>query len=157
MFEQELKRIRQGIETAFVDKTISSQLTYRPQLVMNNRESNDKVIATLQRELLHCDFFQFSVAFITESGIEGLLGTFKELEKRNIPGRILTTDYLSFTEPKALYKLASLSNIEIKMFETQGSHEGFHTKGYMFREGDIYKIVVGSANLTQSALSVNKE
>lgn len=57
MFEQELKRIRQGIETAFVDKTISSQLTYRPQLVMNNRESNDKVIATLQRELLHCDFF----------------------------------------------------------------------------------------------------
>lgn len=157
MFEQELKRIRQGIETAFVDKTISSQLTYRPQLVMNNRESNDKVIATLQRELLHCDFFQFSVAFITESGIEGLLGTFKELEKRNIQGRILTTDYLSFTEPKALYKLASLSNIEIKLFETQGSHEGFHTKGYMFREGDIYKIIVGSANLTQSALSVNKE
>lgn len=157
MFEQELKRIRQGIETAFVDKTISSQLTYRPQLVMNNRESNDKVIATLQRELLHCDFFQFSVAFITESGIEGLLGTFKELEKRNIQGRILTTDYLSFTEPKALYKLASLSNIEIKLFETQGSHEGFHTKGYMFREGDIYKIIVGSANLTQSALSINKE
>ena len=35
--------------------------------------------------------------------------------------------------------------------------EGFHTKGYMFKNNDIYKIIIGSSNMTQKALSVNRE
>ena len=38
-------------------------------------------------------------------GITPLLQTLKELEKRQIPGKILTTNYLNFSEPRALKKL----------------------------------------------------
>ena len=43
------------------------------------------------------------------------------------------------------------------MYCVGGNNAGFHTKGYMFREGEIYKIIVGSSNMTMKALSVNKE
>ena len=57
----------------------------------------------------------------------------KELEKKNIPGEILTTNYLSFSEPKALEKLNGLSNITLKMYDVQEAGEGFHTKGYILK------------------------
>ena len=37
------------------------------------------------------------------------------------------------------------------------SKENFHTKGYIFRYKDHYKLIVGSSNLTQTALTKNKE
>ena len=43
------------------------------------------------------------------------------------------------------------------MFKTGQSSEGFHTKGYIFKKDEIYDIIVGSSNLTQSAITVNKE
>lgn len=52
------------------------------------------------------------------SGITPLLQTLKELEKRGIPGRILTTDYLTFSDPKALRKLEEFSNLHVKMYVT---------------------------------------
>mgnify|MGYP002144755817 CR=1 FL=1 len=53
--------------------------------------------------------------------------------------------------------MAQLSNLEIRMYRTHGNSKGFHTKGYIFDEAGTYKIIVGSANLTQSALSINQE
>lgn len=108
MFEEQIERIRKGIETAFISKHEVSDIMYQPQLVLNNPTEKSKVIATLQRELYRCDSFKFSVAFITDSGIEGLLGTLKDLEQKGIKGQILTSDYLCFTEPKALAKIAQL-------------------------------------------------
>lgn len=67
---------------------------------------------------MHCDEFQISVAFITEGGITPLLQTLKELETKGVKGQILTTDYLCFSEPKALRKLNDLSNVEVKMYVT---------------------------------------
>ena len=83
--------------------------------------------------------------------------TLKELERRGIPGKILTTDYLAFNDPAALDKLHSLKNIELKMFVTHGDKDGFHTKGYIFRKEEIYRIIIGSANMTAGALKVNRE
>lgn len=158
MFEEQIERIRKGIETAFISKHEVSDIMYQPQLVLNNPTEKSKVIATLQRELYRCDSFKFSVAFITDSGIEGLLGTLKDLEQKGIKGQILTSDYLCFTEPKALAKIAQLSNIKLKIYRTQSQGaDGFHTKGYIFSDEEVYHIIIGSANLTQYALSVNKE
>lgn len=56
-----------------------------------------------------CEEFSISVAFITMGGITPLLQTLEELERRNIPGRIMTTDYLTFSEPRALEKLSALT------------------------------------------------
>lgn len=49
----------------------------------------------IEDELLMCDQFQISVAFITLGGIEPLLQTLKELEKKHISGEILKTNYRS--------------------------------------------------------------
>lgn len=147
----------QGFETSFIDRNVSSNLAYKPQFLSNNYKEGRKVLASIEEELLACDKFCISVAFITMSGIIPLLQTLKELELRRIPGKILTTDYLNFSEPRAINKLAELKNIELKMYRSAESEEGFHTKGYIFKKDEIYRIIVGSSNMTLKALTKNKE
>lgn len=152
-----LDEIRNGFETAYIDGSVASNELFRPQFVSNNYREGKKVISSIEDELLLCDEFKISVAFITMSGITPLLQTLKELEKRGIPGKILTTNYLNFSEPKALEKLNSLSNLSIRMFDAEASGEGFHTKGYIFRKSEVYRIIIGSSNMTGGALSHNYE
>lgn len=149
--------LQQGLTTAFIDSTVSSNLAYKPQFVSNNYKEGRKVLSSIEDELLACDEFSISVAFITMSGITPLLQTLKDLERKGIPGRILTTDYLNFSEPRALKKLAELTNISLKMYATTEAHEGFHTKGYIFKKEEIYRIIIGSSNMTLNALTKNRE
>ncbi|MGC6175355.1 DUF3427 domain-containing protein [Lacrimispora sp. 38-1] len=157
MTKEKLTEIRNGFETAYVDETFSSNLAYRPQFISNNYKEGKKVISTIENELLLCDQFQISVAFITMSGITPLLQTLRELEKKNIPGEILTTNYLNFSEPAALEKLNRLKNITLKMFDVETAKAGFHTKGYIFKKEEIYRIIIGSTNITSAALTSNRE
>ena len=76
--------LRAGFETAYIDGSVASFLAYRPQFVSNNYKEGKKVLSSIEDELLKCDQFQISVAFITMSGITPLLQTLKELEKKNI-------------------------------------------------------------------------
>lgn len=152
-----LNQLKSGLDTAFVDYTHNSSLAYRPEFISNDYQNGKKVLSSLEYELLHCDAFSISVAFIKMSGIAPLLQVFKQLESRGIPGRILTTDYLTFSEPEAFDKLNSLKNISLKIYKTEGEKDGFHTKGYIFKDGKIYRIIVGSSNLTASAITVNQE
>ena len=142
-----------GARTAFINEEFSSSADFRPKLLYNNK--NTKVINSIRDELKSCDEFIISSAFITYSGIVPILEEFKQLEEKGIKGKILTTDYLYFTEPKALRKLNEFENLEIKLYSQE--KEGFHTKGYIFKKDDIYRGIVGSSNLTMNALSVNKE
>ncbi len=157
MTKEKLDEIRNGFETAYVDGTFYSNLAYTPQFVSNNYKEGKKVISTIENELLECDEFQISVAFITMNGITPLLQTLRELEKKNIHGEILTTNYLNFTEPNALDKLNGFKNITIKMFDVEAADEGFHTKGYIFKKEEIYRIIIGSSNITSKALTINHE
>ena len=151
------KEIERGLISAFVNSNVESNYEFKPQFLTNDYKKGIKVLTTIEEELNRCDSFSISVAFITMSGIAGLLQTLKELEEKNIYGRILTTDYLMFSEPKALDKLSSFKNIELKMYRTKHSQDGFHTKGYIFREEEVYKIIIGSSNFTANALTRNKE
>ena len=144
-----------GYHKAFIDSSIEADDTYAPQFIANS--NGKKVLTVIENELKGCDDLFISVAFITMGGIAPLLGTLKDLEKRGRKGRILTTDYLMFSDPKALDKLNSLSNLDIKVFKTAEQNTGFHTKGYMFHNNGDLRIIVGSSNLTQSALSTNHE
>lgn len=157
MDQEKIIQLKQGLTTAFINQNNSSNLAYKPQFVSNNYKEGRKVISSIEDELLSCEEFAISVAFITMGGITPLLQTLRELEQRNIPGKVLTTDYLTFSDPKALRILNNFKNIELKMFVTQNENEGFHTKGYIFKKEEMYRIIVGSSNMTLSALTTNRE
>ena len=157
MLGMNYQNIQSGLSTAFLDKNISSNVLYRPQFISNDYKNGRKVLSAIEDELLHCDSFLISVAFITMGGITPLLQTLRTLEDKGIKGKILTTDYLAFSDPKALDKLATFSNIELKMYLVPDSKNGFHTKGYIFQSNEIYKILIGSSNMTNTALTTNRE
>lgn len=149
------RKLVDGYHKAFIDSARESDPTFSPSLLSNSR--GRKVLTAIEKEMKGCDDLFISVAFITMGGIAPLLGTLKDLEKQGTHGRILTTDYLMFSEPRALDKLASLNNLDIRVFKTGENNVGFHTKGYMFHNGDNLRIIVGSSNLTQDALTRNHE
>ena len=152
------------LEAGFIDYQKKQDQKYLPRLLSNSDSRRTKVLDTLIYELEKCDDFFFSVAFITNTGIAVLNDTLLRLKLRNIRGKILASQYQNFTEPRALRKLLrDFPNIELKII-TQDYN--FHAKGYMFHRvsqntgassDDDYTMIVGSSNLTQSALTVNRE
>lgn len=152
-----ISEINNGLQTAFLNRNTDSNLAYRPQFITNDHKRGIKVLTHIENQLMHCDEFSISVAFISRSGFVELSETLKELERRGIKGRILTTDYLHFSDPYALDRLAELKNVELKMYHVDDDGVGFHTKGYLFRKSGIYRIIIGSSNMTQTALSTNME
>ena len=147
------EEIIKSSETGLVNSIIDSNLALVPKLIINDYTKGEKVLTEIINGLNKCKEFFISVAFITYSGLLPLLETLEKLNKNGIKGKILTTNYLNFSEPKALKKLLSFSNIQVKMY----SKENFHTKGYIFKNKNHYKVIVGSSNLTQTALTKNKE
>jgi len=147
------EELLRSAEKGIIDNSIEGNLALMPKLLVNDYKQGNKILSNIISELESCREFMISVAFITTSGITPLLQTLKELEDKGVKGQILTTDYLNFSEPKALKRLLEFSNLEIKLYDK----ESFHTKGYIFKHSDCYKIIVGSSNLTQTALTKNKE
>ena len=144
---------KKSIHTGFVDKNIESEIVYRPQLLTNKIIPKEKVLSTLLQEFDTCNEFLISVAFVTTSGVAVLLNSLLSLEKRNIKGKVLVSQYLNFTQPEALKKLLLFKNIELKISTLDSSH----SKGYIFKKDEYCNLIVGSSNLTSSALTVNKE
>ena len=152
-----IKELQSGLSAAYINGSVAVNLAYKPAFVSNNPEEGKKVISSVEDELLRCDEFQISVAFITMGGVTPLLQTLKELEEKGVKVQILTTNYLNFSEPRALEKLNGLKNITLKMYDVEAAGNGFHTKGYIFKKEEIYRIIIGSSNMTSAALTVNKE
>lgn len=128
---------------------------YSNTFIYNDTNKKTKVLTTLKNELETCEEFYFSVAFISMTGIVPLLKILKDLENNNIKGKIITTNYLMFSDPKAIRKLSEFKNIEIKMY--MANQNGFHTKGYLFKNKNKTNIILGSSNLTGNALCKNEE
>lgn len=124
------------------------------ELIINSKHNN--LLNELKKSLKECKSFYFSVAFINYSGLQLLLDTLKEVEEKKVKGKIITTTYLNFTEPKALERMQEFENIDMKIFIADNK-VGFHTKVYIFENENDYKIIIGSSNLTQSALKSNVE
>jgi superfamily II DNA or RNA helicase/HKD family nuclease/SOS-response transcriptional repressor LexA len=139
--------------TGFIDKSLDSDALYQPELLVNRKIPRKKVLTTIIKELESCESFFISVAFVTTSGVAALINTFKKLEGKSVKGKILVSQYLNFTQPEALKRLLQFQNIELKIITKENSH----SKGYIFKHSEYYNLVIGSSNLTSSALSTNKE
>lgn len=132
---------------------MKTQHGFQPRLIYNNYKEHIKVSHELELLFKSCDSFELSIAFIADSGLAALKECFDYLRDHHIPGKIITSTYLGFNAPSMFKKLLKYNNIEIKIFEGKG----FHPKGYIFHKDNQTDIMIGSSNLTQSALAENQE
>lgn len=124
---------------------------FTPRLVLN--ESGRTVEHAIVEELKRCRGFTFSVAFITPGAIAQIK---QHLVEFGGSGRIITSDFLGFNQPRAfaeLLNLQKLAGIEVR----RHTAEGFHPKGYVFDRHHTITAMIGSSNLTNRALSQNHE
>ena len=142
-----------SLNRGFIGEDLNSIEELSPKIVVNNKTSGTKVLTTIKNSLNKCDEFWFSTAFITTSGVSTLINIFQELEDKGVNGKILTSQYLNFTQPEALRKLLRFKNLDLRIV-TKGN---FHSKGYLFKKDEFFDFIVGSSNLTAQALTVNKE
>lgn len=144
-----------SVRTSIIDFNEVSDHNYQIDLINNEKT---KFLSFLEKEFKTCKSFMISVAFITTGGLSLIKGILNELEEKGVRGKIVTGDYLYFTDPKAIKELNKFSNLDIRI----NNDQDLHTKGYMFEHIDednetFWNIIVGSSNLTQNALTSNKE
>lgn len=145
----------ESLINGFIDSDHKCDPVLLPRLLVNDNEKGEKIITSIVNELLYCDEFLFSVAFLTVSGVQVLLSTLIKAEEKGIKGTIIVSQYQNFTEPKALRKLKLFKNIQLRIVTEDKSK--MHAKGYIFKKGKDCNIIVGSSNLTQNALCANTE
>lgn len=84
-----INELKNGLSAAYINGSLAANLVYKPAFISNNPEEGKKVISSVEDELLRCEEFQISVAFITLGGVTPLLQTLKELEKKALRDRSL--------------------------------------------------------------------
>jgi superfamily II DNA or RNA helicase/diadenosine tetraphosphate (Ap4A) HIT family hydrolase/HKD family nuclease len=109
------------------------------------------------------DRLDVAVAFALPSGVEVVAPALADGLERGLKVRLLTSDYLDVTDPRALAQLLDLAaafphQLHLKVAETARAR-GFHAKAYLFScsRGDRAACMVGSSNLTRAALETNVE
>lgn len=151
LLDQILKKIEGSLYRGFIDKNKPVSSQFKPKLLTN--KSHDNVLTALLQEMKTCKSFTFSVAFITEGGLATIKTMLLDLKAKGIKGRILTSTFLNFNNPKMFSELLKLENVEVRLTDVKG----FHSKGYIFEHDQHYSLIVGSSNLTDSALKSNFE
>ncbi|GAB3802251.1 DUF3427 domain-containing protein [Virgibacillus kimchii] len=148
-----LSKLEDSLHKGFIDRNFGKTDTYKPRLLINNTKENEDVLTSLVEELDNCKSFIFSVAFITESGLATLKSHLLDLKFKGIQGKILTSTFLNFNQPKVFKELMKITNVEVRLTDLKG----FHSKGYIFEHDKYSSLIVGSSNLTAQALKVNYE
>lgn len=142
---------RKDVEFGFVGSEAEGPRRHNPDLVVN--QHGETVEHTLLEELQRCDRFTFSVAFVSAGAIAQLKQHLLEFDGE---GRIITSDFLGFNDPRAfaeLMKLGEHTGIDVRCHTSRA----FHPKGYIFEHEQSVTAMIGSSNLTSSALSRNYE
>lgn len=127
---------------------------YSPELVLNNRKMGSTVLRTIREQLRQSRSFFFSVAFVTPGALAMLKQDLLDFEGN---GRIVTSNYLNFNAPNTFEDLLHLKDIGIDVEVGLHNSRAFHPKGYVFQHDKSVTALVGSANLTESALTRNHE
>lgn len=138
------------VQFGYLHSAVASPRTRHPQVVLNS--PHEPVLKVLREELIAAREFLFSVAFVTPRAIALLKQEFIDFSG---VGRIITSDYLAFNSPAAFRELLSLDKVGIEV-RLHGA-KAFHPKGYVFVHEGHVTTMVGSSNLTETALVTNHE
>ncbi|MCY0864225.1 MAG: DEAD/DEAH box helicase family protein [Sulfobacillus sp.] len=96
------------------------------------------------------------LAFIRSSGVDEIFPALSAAVQAGADIKILTGDYLWITEPEALDRLLTLGpQVEIRLWHTDG--QAFHPKAFLFESETTLHVIIGSSNLSRSAVTTGVE
>ncbi len=144
--------LEQSLKKAFINRDLAGS-KYDPKIIINQPEKKEYFLNILQDEIDSCEEFFFSIAFVTQGGLNALKTHLSDLHQKGIKGKLLTSTYLNFNHPDVFESLLNIPNLEVRISEKAG----FHAKGYLFSQKDYQSFIIGSSNLTMNALKVNYE
>ena len=151
---ESITKLEKSLQKGFLDGSCQADEWLVPDILINDSVSGVKVLHTLTNKLDSCEEFLFSTAFMTTSGVSSIFNVLDKLRSKGVTGKILTSKYLNFTQPEALKRIIeNFPNIDLRIQETGN----LHAKAYIFKNENLYDVIVGSSNLTSDALSVNNE
>lgn len=78
------KHLINSLTTSFLDKNNICDESFHTKLLTNDYRRGVKVLRTIQQELSKCDEFLFSVAFITEGGLNVLANELKLTAEKGV-------------------------------------------------------------------------
>lgn len=98
------------------------------------------------------DRIDIIVSFLKHSGLKLFYPIFDFCALNNITVRIITSTYLSLTEPAALYELNEYFPNQVKIYN--GTAPSFHPKAYFFHMKDVRQsfVFIGSSNMSHPGL-----
>ena len=147
-------QLSKSLHHGFIHRQQYPDGNYSPKILINKPKEQNYVLSFLQEELTKCQSFCISVAFISKAGIAMLKTQLFDLALRGAKGKILISPYLSFNDPDAMRELLKLKNIEVRITKNELN---MHAKCYLFNHGDEHVVILGSSNLTYTALKKNYE
>ncbi len=100
-----------------------------------------------------------SVSFLRCSGVSLFIDDLRKFSERGGRARILTSTYMSITQPEALRALQGIDGVRVRLHLAASNalpNTGFHAKFFVF-DGDESECWVGSSNLSRGGLTANIE
>ncbi|MED4970713.1 DEAD/DEAH box helicase family protein [Parageobacillus toebii] len=110
------------------------------------------LIKKIQEHIETSSTIYILTSFVMKSGVRLLKETLKKAAERGADIKICAGDYLFVTQPEALRELISIHpDIEVRLWRSRGV--SFHPKAYLFENTTSGYFIVGSSNLSKSALT----
>ena len=121
--------------------------------VLTTGQSNP-LLPQLLHAINHASEIEITVSFIQPSGLALIFDALHEALERGANLKLLTSDYLHITDPRALEQLLSLPGGELRVYQCK-PNDGFHMKAYIFLRNEQQEgcAFVGSNNLSKQALT----
>ncbi len=107
----------------------------------------------LKKSIKRASRIDIIVSFLMESGVKMLVKDLEEAIDRGAEVRILTGNYLSITQPQALYMLRDALGDRINLRFYSEKNKSFHPKSYIFHYADDGEVFIGSSNISRGALT----
>ena len=116
----------------------------------------ERLIEHLVPEIDRAKSIYILTSFAMKSGVKVIRESLNRAAERGADIKICTGDYLFITQPEALKSLIDIHpNVEVRLWQSNGV--SFHPKAYIFQYDDSGTLIVGSSNLSRSALTSGVE